>query len=331
MVRNLVFCYHKFVKYEYMKKVFSFILTGVVSIGAVFAQLPSRVTVFSEDGNPFYLVVNGIKQNDRPLTNVMVDGLTFPNYKFKILFEDAALPPIDKMIITQDADGQPGEFAYRIKRNKKNELVLQFFSQNPIQQSFNPGSAPADMGVVNFRTSETVNNTVFMGTSVSTTTTTVGTPGGIGMNVNAVDPITGEVINMNVGVGFGTVGGTVTTTTTTTTSSSGNMGMNTPPPAQGCMYSMNTRDFDAAKASIRGQSFEDTRLSTAKNVASSNCLSAMQVKEICQLFSFEESKLDFAKFAYTRCTERNNYFMVNDVFSFSSSTEELNRYISTVR
>lgn len=257
--------------------------------------------------------------------------MTFPNYKFKILFEDASLPSIEKTIITQDADGRPGEFAYRIKRNKKNELVLQFFSHNPIQQSFNPGAAPADMGVVNFRTSETVNNTVFMGTSVSTTTTTVVTPGVIGMNVNSVDPVTGEVINMNVGVGLGTVGGTVTTTTTTTTTGGGYVGMSTPPPAQGCIFPMNARDFDAAKASIRGQSFEDNRLSTAKNVASSNCLSAMQVKEICQLFSFEESKLDFAQFAYTRCTERNMYFIINDVFSFSSSIEELNRYISTVR
>jgi hypothetical protein len=74
MARNLAFRYHKLIKHEYMKKAFSFIYTGVLSIGAIFAQLPSRVTVFSEDGNPFYLIVNGIKQNDRPLTNIMVTG-----------------------------------------------------------------------------------------------------------------------------------------------------------------------------------------------------------------------------------------------------------------
>ncbi len=55
-----------------------------------------------------------------------------------------------------------------------------------------------------------------------------------------------------------------------------------------------------------------------------------EVKDICMIFSFEESKLDFAKFAYTRCTDRNNYFKVTEVFSFSSSTEELNAYTSPV-
>lgn len=308
-------------------------ITAVVA----FAQIPSKVTVFSEDGNPFYLVVNGIKQNDRPLTNVMVDGLTLPNYKVKVIFEDAALPAIDKMIMTQDANGAPAEVVYRIRKNNKGERVLNYFSSQPIAQQvvYTQNNVPADLAVVNFRTSESVNNTVVYGSSVSTTTTTVATPGGIGMNVHVVDPVTGENVNMNVNANIGMVGGTMTTTTTTTSTSStsGNFNNTPPPPANnvGCMYHMGQSDFDAAKRSITAQSFDDTRLSTAKNIASSNCLSAQQVKDICQTFSFEESKLDFAKFAYVRCTERNKFFIVNDVFSFSSNVDELNAYIATVR
>jgi hypothetical protein len=323
-----------------MKRMFSALASVCLFISTAGAQLPSRITVFSEDGNPFYLVVNGIKQNDRPLTNVMVDGLTFPNYKVKVMFENNAIPPIDKNIFTQDADGNPTVAAYRIRKNNKGAYVMNFFSAEPVQpQTFNSNTVPADMQVVSFRSSETVNNSVFVGGSVTTTstTTTVGTPGGgIGMNVNAVDPVTGEVINMNVGIGMNMGGGTMTTTTTTTTTSANQGGavVNTPVAQQqnqGCLYPMNSRDFEAAKSSIRGQSFEDTKLSTAKNVAGSNCFSAQQVKDICQLFSFEESKLEFAKFAYARCTERNKYFIINDVFSFSSSTEELNSYISGTR
>jgi len=321
-----------------MRKIIT-LIAAVVFMGAhAFAQLPSRITVFSEDGHPFYLIVNGIKQNDKPLTNVLVDGLTLPNYKVKVLFEDKNLVPIDKTIYTQDVDGKPSEVAYRIKKNNKNVLVMQIFSTQPIAQQVNytQANVPADMTVINFRAAENTNNTVVSGTSVTTTTTTVGTPmGGAGINVTAVDPGTGETINMNVGVGMGMTTGTVTstTTTTTTTTGGGTYVNNTPPPAnQGCVYPMSARDFEAAKGSVRGQSFEDTKLSTAKNIASSNCLSAQQVKDICLLFSFEESKLDFAKFAYTRCTERNKYFLLNDgVFNFSSSTDELNSYISGVR
>jgi len=52
------------------------------------------------------------------------------------------------------------------------------------------------------------------------------------------------------------------------------------------------------------------------------------VMKICNLFSFEESKLTFAKHAYSRTTDKKNYFKVNDVFSFDSSKEELNNFIS---
>jgi hypothetical protein len=45
------------------------------------------------------------------------------------------------------------------------------------------------------------------------------------------------------------------------------------------------------------------------------------------LFDFENTKLDFAKFAYDRTYDRANYYKVNDAFEFESSIEDLNRYI----
>ena len=71
-----------------------------------------------------------------------------------------------------------------------------------------------------------------------------------------------------------------------------------------------------------------TRLKTAKQIAGSNCLSTGQIVEICKVFGFEETKLDFAKFAYDHCTEKQNYFKVNNVFGFSSSVDDLTNYIS---
>jgi hypothetical protein len=59
-------------------------------------------------------------------------------------------------------------------------------------------------------------------------------------------------------------------------------------------------------------------------------LSTDQIIEIVNLFSFEENKLDYAKFAYSKCVDKNNYFIVNDAFSFSSSTDELTEYIESI-
>ncbi len=58
-------------------------------------------------------------------------------------------------------------------------------------------------------------------------------------------------------------------------------------------------------------------------------MSAAQVKDIMDLFTFEGSKLDYAKYAYEFCWEKNNYYMVNDAFEFESSISELDEYIST--
>jgi hypothetical protein len=94
----------------------------------------------------------------------------------------------------------------------------------------------------------------------------------------------------------------------------------------GCSEMM-AGDFTSALATIKKQAFDDTRLTTAKQIAGSNCLNTNQISSICKEFAFEESKLEFAKFAYDHCSEKKNYFKVNNVFSFSSSTDELNTYI----
>ena len=46
------------------------------------------------------------------------------------------------------------------------------------------------------------------------------------------------------------------------------------------------------------------------------------------LFSFEDSKLQYAKYAYTYTFDLGNYYKVNDAFTFEMSIEELNEYIS---
>lgn len=95
----------------------------------------------------------------------------------------------------------------------------------------------------------------------------------------------------------------------------------------GCPRPMTPSDFAAAKAAIKDADFENTKMSTAKTVIGSNCLTTDQVAELCNLFDFENTKLDFAKFAYSRTYDKGNYFKVNKVFDFDASKEELNRFV----
>jgi hypothetical protein len=55
------------------------------------------------------------------------------------------------------------------------------------------------------------------------------------------------------------------------------------------------------------------------------------VKELMLLFSFENNKLDIAKSAYRKTIDKQNYLNVNDALTFSSSREELVRFIRESR
>ena len=90
---------------------------------------------------------------------------------------------------------------------------------------------------------------------------------------------------------------------------------------------MNPQDFGELKALIEHESFDDSRLTIAKQVVASNHLTAAQITEICQLFSFEDNALEFAKYAYPYCVDPNRYYLVNQAFKYESSKSELNKII----
>jgi hypothetical protein len=94
---------------------------------------------------------------------------------------------------------------------------------------------------------------------------------------------------------------------------------------------MNERDFDALKESLRKEWFENNRLSSTKFIIDKNNFTTRQVRELMLLFTFENNRLEVAKYAYRKTVDKRNYHQVNDAFSFSSSREELMRYIRDFR
>ena len=303
------------------------ILLLFVAFLPMFSFGQSSLTIFSEDGDKFYLVLNGQKQNTVAQTNVRIDGLSQPYYQAKILFEDQTKPEISKNIPAQDPSTNAfADVTYKIKRTKDGELKIRYFSATPVQPNY---VAPPDVYVMHYGQPAPPANTVTQ-TTVTTTNTT-GNP-----NSNVSVGVNGAGVNMNISVQDpNAAGNTVTQTTTTsysTTTTTDNGGYSNAPQTQytskGCQYPMDWGSFKSAKETIAKASFEDTKLSTAKSILSSNCFNTEQVIQICKLFSFEASKLDFAKFAYSKTTDQGNYFKVNNVFDFDASKTELNNYIS---
>jgi hypothetical protein len=311
---------------------FAFLLLSSFSF-AQFGQGPvGHLTIFSEDGDKFFLVLNGETQNDIPQTNLRIEDLNQPYYNAKIQFEDKTLMDISKnnLMIT-DADGTFQDVTYKIKRDKNNKgkMKMNFFSMIPVRQGY---IAPSNVYVVHYGQPREVvvqNSNPRSGVSQTTTTTTTQTGGGgnvgVGINVGGINM--GVSINDNMG------GGVVTQTTTTTTHSDNDYNSNqhydNAPRGCGGRYCMSPKDFNAALATLKGQSFEDSKLKTAKQIVSANCLNVDQIMQIAKTFNFEDNTLDFAKFAYDFCTEPRSYFKVNGIFKFSSNADELSDYVQS--
>lgn len=333
-----------------------------------FAQTSNNnLVVFSQDGDKFSLIVNGLRQNLKPETNVKVTGLNAPNYKVRVIFENAGLAPIDQNVYMMDGGENVTnkEFTYVIAMGKKGlklkpQSVADITPQGPAAAGqviyvFNPygdatsystttttgstttsgTSTNTGVVVVPNNTGAQTTTTVSDGTggtnstTTTTTTTGTGTSDNINVGMNANGGSVGISINVNDGTG-GTATSTSTTTTTTSTTTSGTATSTVvapPPSSNQCVFPMSASDFANAKKSVEGQSFEDKKLKVAKQILNTNCMSTAQVKEIMGLFSFEDSKVDWAEFAYGKTTDFNNYYQLNDGFTFSSSVDKLNDYI----
>jgi hypothetical protein len=319
----------------------------------------SNAVVFSENREKFTLILNGEKKNDKPAANVKVNGLTGEFYQARVDFEDASLPDFS----SNNFAVKPGlEVTYMVKLNKKGEYVLRYAGEAPasaapqattapepaVKQYAIADDAPAENspnGAIRSSGSagspgESVNQNVTMSQTTTTTTRPVTSRENVTMNMNMGGVNMG--VNMNV-TGMDAMEmeesqSTITTTTTTAQTSSAS------PPSQplrgaeretivtstsGCGRAMDSASFERAKKSIADKGFDESRLTMAKQVAKGNCMTSAMIKGILGTFSFEETKLDFARFAYDYCYDPGNYYEINDAFTFESSIEELNEYLNS--
>jgi hypothetical protein len=60
-----------------------------------------------------------------------------------------------------------------------------------------------------------------------------------------------------------------------------------------------------------------------------NYFTSTQIAEVMSLFAFESYKVDVAKSGYTKTLDPQNFYIVNNQFSFSSSVNELSRFVAS--
>lgn len=90
---------------------------------------------------------------------------------------------------------------------------------------------------------------------------------------------------------------------------------------------MSNEMFTQVKQTLQKTSFESSKLSIAKQVLDNNSISTSQVKEIMNLFTMQSDKLEYAKYAYDKTRDKNNYFTIINGLTMQSDKDELMEYI----
>ena len=227
-----------------------------------FAQ-NSNLIILNEEGERFFVFLNGEKQNDEARTIVKIADLTAPSYKCKIIFINPRLGQIDKTIYLK-----PGiQSTYTIKKNNNDEWIIKWQEETEISYSNQENNYDNKFREHHNDRDEHHNQQVY-------------------------EPVPGYT------------------------------------GAIGCTNPMEQQNFQNVKQTISSKNFEESKLTIAKQVLNNNCLLTSQIKEILLLFNFEDTKLEFAKYAYGYTYDIGNYYMLNDAFQFETSINELNKYIS---
>ncbi|MEO8770359.1 MAG: DUF4476 domain-containing protein, partial [Ferruginibacter sp.] len=307
------------------KEIAPFIAGSSIQLGSL--------NVFSQNGDKFFLFLDGVKQNDIAQSNIRIQQIPGLYYNVKIVFKDTKMAPIFKSnLYISDVDDKLMDAAYRIRRDKAGKPKLNFYSMTKVQENF---TAPEGMYVYGFGKADeaiaavapakktkapvkgTISNIKVVEQSNATTAATKNKP--VASN-NTKTPVKKGLVNDPI---------VAKNNTSTATIDKKKEVRKVIPENKKCNgWPMGKGDLVAAKKTIQETAKEDEKLTAAQEIIASNCLLASQVTEFCALFKSEKSKLAFAKYAYKFTIDRKNYSEVNKALSLETSKKELNKFIN---
>ncbi len=277
-----------------------------------FAQNIKNIIIYSDNGEKFTLYINNLQQHEFPENNVLVQGLISNSYGINIVFENNTTAPLKKTLYLPE---ESVEITYKIIE-KKGKMKLRIVSQTTL---------PSFYDTIPNRTDIVFGSTpIFSQTIITTNTTVNGNNNNVSVGVNAG----GINMNVNINDNSNVQYSETTTISTSTVGIEEHYIMEGYNGSYGCPWPMNESDFREALQTIKSKEWDETKLEIAKQLISSNCLFSDQVRDVAELFEWEENKLKFAKFAYQFTYDQGNYFKVSQVFEWENSIKELNNYIS---
>lgn len=94
---------------------------------------------------------------------------------------------------------------------------------------------------------------------------------------------------------------------------------------------LSNQDFFAAQRVLDREAFDNARLLYAKRLADDSYFTSEQVKDLAKFFSFDNSRMEFVKYAYAKTVDKNNFSIVCNAFDSNYSKDQLMNFIRSCR
>jgi len=318
-----------------MKKQF-FLIIIVLSISFTYGQY-SNIEVFSPEGEAFTLLLDGVKQNDEPKTRVKGTGYFNDWCDIVVVFEDKKNGTVSRNLRILPAGN---EFSIGIKKKKKGKYKL-----------YKNGSFPILEGIPSyliFEDFQQENNLIVTETTTTTTNTTT-------TYQEIVDTVTQEQangaslnvdinegnFNIDLDVNVGTANqpetqvsvvpstNTETNTTTTTTVSEIEKPKDYYVPGYtgrvACSNPISDKEFNRLYTVIFRSKTYSYQIKQIEIYFDEKCLTTKQIFALSA--GLGGMSVRFAKFAYLRVYDINNFDGIITKFESHSYKTEINNFI----
>ncbi len=303
---------------------FAFLIGSISSYG----QRTGDITVYSNTGKKFYVILNGIRQNITPQTNVNITGLANDWYACRILAEDKSFNIEKNIAVKKDS-----LVNYRILE-KKGKYKLRFYSESSLGTAVHPENQVSIVYTESNPTT-TINNQS-NSTVIRTTGSNIGNENvNLEVNVSGTSIQTNSSVKGNQGqLGHSTTqsnnqttvnssNSTYTETVTTTTTQTQN-GITTNTHSEETTTATSTNNAYPNQINVSGESEGNLYIDDDVSItlSSNNCLTTdadvANIKRLGEKETFREDKLNVVLAATKpKCMTVEQIKSLTGLFTFS--------------
>lgn len=308
-------------------------LCMLVSAVMAFAQ-NANISVYSNKGLKFTVVLNGVDQNDQPATHVKITNVTAASYRLKVRFENEKLGQASRGMFVDDGkeykmavmhksvasvdhhfDGVQSSMSKALGNDPNarannydgvESYVIRFVSESTASEN-----ASKDEVVVKFKPRTRFSNDVHQLNESS---------GGGSVKASASSGSVQAVpaAEKSAEVAVAPAGEIVA--------------LEAKPAAvahSACSSAMDENTFSATKSGVSSQPTPESKLQVAKQIINAVCMSVEQISGVMQILAADEAKLDYAKYAYDYAFDPQNYASLAALFELTSSVDDFNQFIAS--